>query len=228
MYEIDADVVPVFKSSISWTTSLQDVEACCFFQAPPWCDAWAAVQHMDGSSVSICRTPAQARAYFEVNTSKTTWQKGRKPRSLKEKERQKMIDVVKGCWMVLHTDAQMNNEEGRVVLLSMRDVFWGEYFLIGKRNDVTEKRRESSWKFCFICQIFQKEKIIHLLFYLLPTFKIIVFCFSSAWSPNWNVGKFNKTFSEWQSITHQISNTKCIPDFKGLMTKALTGCVALI
>lgn len=91
------------------------------------------------------------------------------------------------------------------------ETFLGEYFLIGKRNDVTEKRRESSWKFCFICQIFQKEEIIHLLFYLLPTFKIIVFYFSSTWSPNWNAEKFNRTFSEWQSITRQISNTKCIP-----------------
>jgi len=33
---------------------------------------------------------------------------------------------------VLHTDVQMNNEKGRVVLLSMWDIFWGNISLLVK------------------------------------------------------------------------------------------------
>lgn len=47
--------------------------------------------------------------------------------------------------MALHADAQMNNEEGRNGGLSVNGKrFLTEYFLIGKENDVTEKRKESS------------------------------------------------------------------------------------
>jgi len=129
----------------------------------------------------------------------------------REKGRQKMADMLKGCWMVLHTDVQMNNEKGRVVLLSMWDIFWGNISLLVKEMMWQKSEGKAVESFASYVRYFKKEEIIHLQFYLLPTFKIIVFCFSSTWSPNWNVQKFNRTFSEWQSITRQISNLKCIP-----------------
>ena len=134
------------------------VEACYFFEAPPWCDAWAAVQHTDGSSVSICRTPAQARACFEVNTSTTTWQQGRKARPLREKERKKMSDMVKGCWMVLHTDIQMNNEKGRVVLLSMQDIFWGNISLLVKEMMWQKSEGKGVESFASYVRYFKKKR----------------------------------------------------------------------
>lgn len=115
--------------------------------------------------------------------------KGGNP-ELRKRKRRQTPDVVKGCWMVLHADAQMNNEEGGVVCLSMWDVSWRS---IGKRDDVTGKRSESIWKFCFVRQIFQKGKIIHLLSYLLSTFKNVIFYFSVVCLSSENAGTYFHT-----------------------------------
>jgi hypothetical protein len=177
--------------------------ACCLLCAQPWCGDAQPLSNTRISHLSLFVRRLRKHAPATKSTPvKQLHRKGGNPEPPKEKERQRTPVVVKGCWMVLHADAQMNNEEGGVVCLSMRDVSWRS---IGKRNDVTGKRRESIWKFCFVCQICQNRKIIHLLSYLLSAFKNVIFYFLSFVFRNKTQGNWTRRFSYSKSITLIIS-----------------------
>jgi len=158
MYEVDADVVPVFKSSISWRTSLQACWGVLLFSGT------SMVWRMGGCPTHgrlICLYLSDACASTRLLRSQHQHNNltARKESTTSEREREtEMPDMVKGCWMVLHTDIQMNNEKGRVVLLSMRDIFWGNISLLVKEMMWQKNEGKAVESFASYVRYFKKKR----------------------------------------------------------------------
>lgn len=107
--------------------------------------------YLSGACASTCLLASQ---HQQNNLTES-----RKPRVLKEKQRQKVLTwwrVVE--WRYMQTHKWIMREEGRVVCLSMRNVFWRNISLLVKKMMWQKSERKAVESFALYVRYFRKER----------------------------------------------------------------------